>query len=225
MLQDYEEGNKLKFAQDLAHEMLHLNGFYSYQISSEENADINLEKPQSGSELNLNIRRSGFSIGTLDGKEIYFNDIDESIIEELAIRFGREYFGEWPELAQEIKDRDEYVAWIAEEDGVDIERVRDTIGSVKKEELPDSIRFRWTSYGYNSARIKFNDLINDLYAKNRSRFRSREAVFTLFARATLTGRILPVARLVERTYGKGSFRELGKKTTKVFSKEKNEKSN
>lgn len=59
-----------------------------------------------------------------------------------------------------------------------------------------------------------NSLIDDLYNKNAGSFASREEVFNLFARAVMTGRLLSVARLLEKTYGKGSFRELGEKTQK-----------
>ena len=153
----------------------------------------------------------GFAIGTRDGKELLFNDLNEAVITELAIRFERKYFNEWPELRQEINDRDGQIKEIAEREGVAVEEVRKTVGFVEKEEFPGSTRFHWTSFSYHDARKNFNLMIDELYEKNKADFSSREAVFTLFAKATLDGRLLPVARLIEKTFGKGSFRMIGKK--------------
>ena len=94
LLKEYEDGKKLSFLQTLAHEMLHLEGFYSYQRSSREAADFSLKR---GS-VNMNIRRSGFSIGTRDGERLLFDKLNEAVITELAKRFERAYFGQWPEL-------------------------------------------------------------------------------------------------------------------------------
>jgi len=59
------------------------NGFYSYQKSELEAADLTLKnKDKSAS---MNIRRSGFSIGTMDGKRLLFQKLNESVITELEI--------------------------------------------------------------------------------------------------------------------------------------------
>ena len=55
-------------------------------------------------------------------------------------------------------------------------------------------------------------MIDDLYLKNKGSFESKEDVFDLIAKAVLTGRLLSVARLMEKTHGKGSFRKLGAET-------------
>ena len=62
-------------ARSVVHEALHFNSFLSVQSES--------GKP--------GIRRSGFKIKTFE-KEIYFYDINEAVIEELASRFHKEYF-------------------------------------------------------------------------------------------------------------------------------------
>ena len=40
-------------------------------------------------------------------------------------------------------------------------------------------------------------------------FDSTEDIFNLFAKATITGRLLPVARLINKSFGRGSFSEIG----------------
>ena len=52
-------------------------------------------------------------------------------------------------------------------------------------------------------------LVEDLHERNTTTFNSVEDVFNLFIHAQVSGNVLPVARLMEKTYGKGSFRKLG----------------
>ncbi len=55
-----------------------------------------------------------------------------------------------------------------------------------------------------------NSIINDILIKNPGA--SREEIEEFFIRAQISGNLLPIARLIEKTYGKGSFRQLGEKT-------------
>lgn len=206
IMKDYDVG-KLSFLQTMAHEMLHLQGFYSYQKSEQEAADLTLRNE--GVAAIMNIRRSGFSIGTKDGKRLLFHKLNESVITELEIRFEKTYMAEWPELATELKARDEYIDQVAQRDNVPVERVRQTVASVKSNE---STGYKWVSYPYHEERQHFNSLVDELYEKNKDDFELREDVFKLFAEATMVGRLLPVARLIEKTFGKGSFRMIGERS-------------
>lgn len=199
--------SKLSFLQTLVHEILHLQGFYSYQKSSIEAADITLRNKDDS--VGMNIRRSGFSIGTKDGKRLLFHNLNESVITELEIRFENMVMARWPEVESELKARDEYVQQIAERDRVPIEKVRHTVARIKYDE---SSGYKLVSYPYHDARINFNSLVDELYEKNKSEFKSREQVFSIFAEATITGRLLPIARLIEKTFGRGSFRIIGERS-------------
>ena len=159
--------------------------------------------------VSVNIRRSGFSIGTKDGKRLLFHKLNESVITELEIRFEKAYMAEWSELAIELKARDEYIEQVAQRGNVPIERVRKTVAGVKGNE---SMGYKWVSYPYHEERQQFNSLVDELYEKNMDDFESREQVFNLFAEATMTGKLLPVARLIEKTFGKGSFGMIGERS-------------
>ena len=50
---------------------------------------------------------------------------------------------------------------------------------------------------------------------NRDQFSNRDEVFERFASAVITGSVLPIGRLIEKTFGKGSYRRLGKGETLV----------
>jgi len=58
-------------------------------------------------------------------------------------------------------------------------------------------------------REKFSVLVGDLYEKNKQDFKSSSEIEDLFIDAAVNGRLLPMARLIEKTYGKGSFRRIG----------------
>lgn len=55
-------------------------------------------------------------------------------------------------------------------------------------------------------------LIDELFKRNTSKFKSRQEIEELFMEGQINGRLLPVARLIEKTFGKGSFRIIGEKT-------------
>jgi len=206
VLRDYDE-NKLLFMNTLVHERLHLEVFDSYQKSTPKDGHFALHK---GDEKTyLNIRRAGFSIGTKDGKDLYFRDIDEAIITELQIRYGKEYLQKWPELESETKAREDFVQYLARKDNLSIEEARERIAGVR-------VRGNETqgiTFPYHDIRINFNQLIDQLYEQNKEEFSTKEEIFDLFAQGTLTGKLLPVARLIEKTFGEGSFRALGERTS------------
>jgi hypothetical protein len=206
IMKDYDV-SKLSFLQTLVHEVLHLQSFYSYQRSEKEAADLTLKNADESA--SMNIRRSGFSVGTKDGKGLLFDKLNESVITELEIRFEKSYMAEWPELATELKARDKHIEQIAQRENVPVERVRQTVAGVKGNE---STGQKWVSYPYHEERQQFNSLVDELFDKNKGDFESREEVFRLFAEATVSGRLLPVARIIEKTFGKGSFRMAGERS-------------
>ena len=52
-------------------------------------------------------------------------------------------------------------------------------------------------------------MIDKILEKNPDKFQDKEEVFEVFAKGMITGNILPVGRLVERTFGKGTLRKIG----------------
>lgn len=63
---------------------------------------------------------------------------------------------------------------------------------------------------YLEERRVMEALINELYEKNKNVFSGRGEVKKLVIEASLTGNILKLGKLVDRTFGKGSFRLLDK---------------
>ncbi len=58
-------------------------------------------------------------------------------------------------------------------------------------------------------------LVDEIYKVNRDSFKNKEEIIDLFVEAQVTGKLMKVGRLIEKTFGKGSFRKLGKGELKV----------
>ena len=54
-----------------------------------------------------------------------------------------------------------------------------------------------------------NKLIDAIFEQNSTEFKNREEVESIFIDAHINGRLMRVGRLIERTFGKGSFRRVG----------------
>lgn len=78
-----------------------------------------------------------------------------------------------------------------------------------------AIIYRQAYYG---ERQKLWQMIDEIYKKNPEKFEdkdektAKEEIFSLFAKGMFTGKILESARLIEKTFGKGSFKKLGEWT-------------
>lgn len=105
-------------------------------------------------------------------------------------------------------------------DKKDLEKGREIFFSELNEAVIAELQVRFTKknwpgfseYPYKEERIVLRSLIKEIYKKNKKDFKSEEEVFKLFANATIGGRLLPLARAIEKTYGQGAFRDLGELT-------------
>lgn len=59
-------------------------------------------------------------------------------------------------------------------------------------------------------------LIDDLFEKNKEAYNDKNEILKLFINAQVNGELLPIARLIEKTYGPGSFREISEKFRSDF---------
>ncbi len=194
-----DERSQLTTAQRMVHETLHLESFLSFTAD-----DISVTG-QSNKVL-LRPRRIGLSVFNDAYTKRFFRGIDEAVIEELTARFDARYFSLIPSLATEIERREEMRKTTQILNRNQIASVVDTV-------LPDR-RYEITihAWRYGSERKMLDSLMTNLYEANTNRFTSREEVFDIVAQAVLTGKLLNLARLIERTLGEGSMRALGENT-------------
>ncbi|MCX6720238.1 MAG: hypothetical protein NTW11_00245 [Candidatus Staskawiczbacteria bacterium] len=198
IISDRNNIDKTNLFHEITHELMHFSEFSSLMPHTV------VEKDGSSNTL-MAQRRNGFSVAVMkDNKpEFYFNDLNEAITEELVARFIDKYL-----LSdQSVVSSDYFMKVINSLGHGDAEGSKFSIPDIDKYLMITSFSSR-----YNEEREKLWRLIVDIKAKNSDKFKSPEDFFNIFAREYFTGRLLPVARLIEKTYGKGSFRELGKET-------------
>lgn len=151
-------------------------------------------------------RRRGLAVFSEKEQEVYFDDFDEAVITELSKRFYRQYFPQIRLLQAELEEMRSFMEGLRAEDR---SKAEDAVWLKKRE---TAVKGKWLTwlipFSYQKQRAKLNSLIDNLFQKNAGQFQSREQVFNLFAQAALTGRILPLVRLIKKTYGPGSFKKM-----------------
>lgn len=192
----------LETADTLVHETLHAQAFSdieaaSFGASLQQRVGIRIIRPNRGT--------------------THFKNLDEAVITTLTIRFLNQYGNMIPVLADELQRRTQFIEALPE--GVR-ERARRDIARIVQTP-PDSGAGIWRTevipYSYPKEREKLNSLIAELLDKNANDFADAEEVFQVFVQAVFTGRLLTLARLVEKTYGRGSFRRLGEQRDRVLA--------
>lgn len=182
----------MHMAHVLVHELMHANSFFS----------ITLSRDSEGTEQNPLASARRFGISTNEKghtEESLFNFINEAVTEEMTKRFCERHFPDIDLL------KEQFAAINRKQKSIELP---DTpIASVLGELVdPKSI------YAYVNERAGFVALIELLYERNKDKFDLYEDVFKLFSTAMFKGDLLPIARLIEDTFGKGTFRAIGKNT-------------
>lgn len=200
-------------AKTIAHEILHFQSFQSVEVKY----DIYDTR---------HYRRSGLMARSRP--QWYFCALNEAIIEELTQRFfekvGREKTGP-ADLQKYLKYRELAVADFEKLSATELEATKKAAPEKFKEFIskhtvhylefmatgtePQKPAMKLVGLVYPHARSRLSKIIDKVYEKNQADFKNKEAVFNLFARGAMSGRLLPLARLIEKTFGKGAFRELG----------------
>jgi len=205
----FDGGNILQLARGLVHETLHFESFNSIEPDP--------------STAGLRVRRAGVGIANYekpDEVRIYFEFVLEAIIEELSKRFDERYFNDMPVLNEELNKRNKAREFFGKEfskngfKDADVSSMVNQMAAVVNDSGEEKIDF----YAYREDRQRLNDIMADIQAKNSDQFKSAEDVFSFFANATMAGRLLPMARLIEKTYGKGFFRKLGEASKGIRAK-------
>jgi len=66
--------------------------------------------------------------------------------------------------------------------------------------------------GYKKEKELLNTIIEVIFEKNKDKFENKEEIFKVFVKAMIEGRLLEIARLIEKSFEKGFFRKLGELT-------------
>ncbi len=198
-----ENGEYLQIAHRLVHELMHANSFDSFTIkghSSERGnaSDIPLTRTVDGHEEKLSLARRRFGLEVFEkGERKLFKYLNEAVTEELTRRFCERYFPDINYINEEFEKYRFGNQYVRESNNVTVN------GTMEEIQKPSSL------YSYSKERFILGEFIQELYQNNGDSFESPEEIFKIFSRAMFTGKLLELARLIEKRGGKGSFRKMG----------------
>lgn len=205
-----EAPSKIAFLKKIYHEMLHFKSYNALQMITDEKSE-------------LDTYRTGLTVTTRDGSQTYFTNLNEAVTEEMTKRFTSQLFGnplfedETKQTNDVISDYSGAVTYTGEplftEDTYyaevqDTKTWKDALGRIFGTQKK-RIKLSTEAFTYKPEREILNTLIDKIFERNGEYFEDKEEVFEVFAEAMMTGNILPIGRLVENTFGTGTFRKIG----------------
>jgi hypothetical protein len=192
-----ETDSKVEFMVTALHEMLHFKSFLSVQ-------------PQEGAADDLGVRRSGLlAVQSEDGRPL-FGALNEAVTEELTKRLVPKMIGMNRLFDEELKASEALRE--KHKDGKDAAGrplVHEDAYLVSERKEKGKTIMESKAYTYRSARKALGLLVDKLHGRNKDDFKDREEVFGLFVKGALSGRLLVLARVIEKTFGKGTLRKIG----------------
>lgn len=205
-----EQPARIVFLKKIFHEMLHFKSYNALQVETGESPE-------------LDEYRVGLTVHTRDGKKMYFVNLNEAVTEEMTKRFATKllenplFIGETKQTKDVITKYPRAVTGSGEplfDDDTFYAEVEgkkswgEAVGRLfGAQEKPKKITTE--CFAYRSERKILNTLIDKILEGNPEKFQDREEVFEVFVKGMMTGNILPVGRLIERTFGNGTLRRIG----------------
>lgn len=198
-----EQPSLSQFFHNALHETIHFKAYHAVQLIADDRE--------------LGDYRVGLNVSTRDGAHVFFHNLDEAVVEELTKRGMDEIFKNDPLFQKENEKTKEEKLRASKIDAaaplnteevfylnLDMSLKQQILGMPRKQ-VEKGIGL----LAYQRERVVLNTLIDKLFEKNQGRFSNREEVFDIFVKGVLSGHILPIGRLVEKTFGKGAFRRIG----------------
>lgn len=194
--------NPVYFGNVTLHETLHLK------------SHITMEVEEEGDAAKDTLFRVGISVLSSqkddenNQEHEHFKGLNEAIVAETHKRISRKLI-DLPELAREKE-------WLLSEEA---EKLRKKIAEERKIPEDDIIwvgkngEDDWEIVSYREHRKVLLYVCAEIQKQFSDQFKNTDDVYKEFLKAHLTGRLLVIARLVEKTFGESSFRLLGNMDT------------
>ena len=198
----YFRDNPVYFGVVALHELLHLKAHFSLEVQEE------------GDKLRKTPYREGVTVRALqsygfNGKyHAHFVGLHEGIVAETEKRFLGKFLDR-PELALEKE-------WLMSDEA---KKMRKKLAEEKKISEDDIIwvskkgKGNFETVSYLQQRNVLNYVCDEIQKQFPDEYKNTDDVYKVFLNAHFTGRLLLIARLVEKTFGEGSFRLLGNMNT------------
>jgi len=194
----YFRDNPVTFGASALHETLHLKGHFSLEVE-EEGEKVKKTPYREGVTVRA-LQRHGFH-----GKyHRHFDGLHEAIVATQE----KKLLGKLLELPELTKEKE----WLMSDEAKELRKK-----VAENEEIPeDDILWvgkkgknDWASVSYSTQRQVLDYVCTKIQKEFPDQYQSADEVFKEFLKAHFTGQLLPIARLVEKTFGEGSFRLFG----------------
>lgn len=184
----------------ITHELLHAAGYNALQVD-----DVGGVKHEATYRGGLLVsERSGATNSS--EKKVFFRNFNEAVLEEMTKGLMKECVDPILETHQRFLNEeltrlrnDPEQTSVPRDEVDDIAYIQDLWGG----------DFRYVLYTYGEPRRIYGKLYEKLFLANQKEYNSVEAVRDLAYRAVMQGNLLPLAKLIEKTFGVGTFRSLG----------------
>jgi len=192
-----EEIVKVAFLKKIFHEMLHFKSYNSLQVTTDE-------------DKNVDAYRVGLTISTRDGQRKYFNNLNEAITEEITKKYSKKLFNN-SLFVEEIKQTQDLAVKYPELITDSGEKLfeTDTYYAEAENNRPFTDKINIKNFSYQTERKFLDILIDKILERNSEEFNNSDEIFEVFAKGMMTGNILPLSRLIQKTFGEGVFRQIG----------------
>ncbi len=205
-----EQPANIVLFEKMIHELIHLKSYNAIQVVQ-------------GTEKSIGDYRMGMEVTSRDARRWYFKLLNEAVTEKLTMAIFSQSMNNLlfaDDLAKTVLNKENYKKKIAEETGKEFifndnvyyvgqerntwpQQVGRKIGLVKgKQEVI------FDSHGYSRER-ELLDILIDRIMQHHHEYSDKSEVFDIFVKAVLQGDIRPLARVIESTFGKGTFRRFG----------------
>lgn len=177
------------FAHKALHELVHMASYQAVRIDGDRFRDY---------------RIGLLAVTSLDGKAC-FTMLNEAVTEQLVIDHFPMLFS-LPCFAEDRRTTEPYRRAMLsqlEEEHIEHLGVREMYSIVER-----GHEVHMEAFTYKAERAALWDLIRAIRSRSRTPFADDREVFQLFALGLMRGNILPLGRLVDQTFGKGTFRAL-----------------
>lgn len=197
--------NRVMFAIDALHEMLHMKMYNSAQIMQAK-------------EFGTSLRKSGLQYQSPDGSQTMFSVLNEALIEELVMQYLPEILKD-SLFANDIEKTKLYLKHNGRNDNIagklgdrrEIYYMELTRGIEKmdwvRNEKGERVRggFLVGRHRYRVHRDILNRLINKLHEANIDTYPQRKEVVRLFQKGAFSSDMSPLWTLIDETFGNGAF--------------------
>lgn len=198
----YFRNNPVYFGSVALHEALHLKAHFTMQVE-EKDGGVKRTPYRKGVSVSALQRH-----GSRGEYHEHFAGLHEAIVTETQKRYLRKLL-DLPDLEKEKE-------WLTSEVAIEERRKLAEKKGISEDEIiwiGEKGKDDYELLTYPAQRQVLNFVYTEIQKEFPDQYKNIDDIHKVFLKAHFTGQLLPIARLVEKTFGEGSFRLLGNMDT------------